>query len=396
MSTLHSVTEADLHGKKVLLRAGFDLPLEDGVVTDISRVEAIVPTMKYILSKGGALIIMAHQDRPKGKIVPDMSQRPIVEILEKLLGCSVLFAESCVGSETKKMVDALTPGQVLLLENLRYLPGEEKNDPAFIDEISSYADIYVNDAFSNSHRNHASMVSVAKKLPAYMGLQLAEEVRHLSMVTENPKRPLTLIVSGAKIETKIPVLTYFQKIGDDILLGGAIANTFVAAQGTTIGQSLHEKDFIETAKGLMNTGNDSAVIHAPIDAIVSAEVSETSPISETSIGAVGAEMRILDIGPTTIKQYIDVIKRSSTIVWNGPLGLYEMDRFAKGSIEIAQAVADATKAGAVSIVGGGDTLDFHTRYQLPLSAYTFVSTGGGAMLDFVSGQPLPALEALRW
>lgn len=392
---MRSVTQANLAGKRVLLRAGFDLPIEHGVVTDISRIEALVPTMKYILDHGASLVIMAHQDRPKGKVVPEMSQRPLVPIIEKLVGVSVQFAESCVGPKTKQMVDALTPGQILLLENLRFHGGEEKNDPEFSKELAAFADLYVNDAFTNCHRKHASMVGVPALIPAYMGLQLAEEVTHLSMVTDNPKRPLTLIVSGAKIETKIPVLTHFLKIGDDILLGGAIANTFIAAQGTTVGQSLYEKDFIETAKALMTTGKDTAVIHAPSDAVVSPDLSETSSISDVSIDAVGAQMHILDIGPRTVEQYIGVIKRSSTIVWNGPLGMYEMDRYAKGSVAIAQAIADATQAGAISIVGGGDTLDFHTRYQLPLSAYTFVSTGGGAMLDFVSGQPLPALEALR-
>jgi phosphoglycerate kinase len=391
MSTYPSLRDADLDGKRVLLRAGFDVPIENGVITDISRIEAVIPTMTYVIQHNAALIIMAHQDRPKGKVVPEFSQRPLVSIIEKLLGRPVKFASSCVGEDTKKMVDALAPGEILLLENLRYDAREEANDEAFAEELASLADVYVNDAFSNSHRKHASMVAVAKMLPAYMGLNLEQEVTHLSKATDNPRHPLTLIISGAKIETKLPVVEYFMDKGDDILVGGAIANTFAGAAGQPVGTSLCEPDFYPTARAIM--AKKGARIHVPDDGIVA--VSPEAKARPSMLSDVHADEAIYDIGDKTIDRYCEAIARSKTIVWNGPLGMYEQEQFSGASKRIARAIADATKKGALSLIGGGDTIDFHTRYNLPLDAYTFMSTGGGAMLDLVSGKKLPALEALK-
>lgn len=393
MTSYHTLTNHEVHGKKVLLRAGFDLPIENGLITDDSRVVALLPTMRYILDHGASLIILSHQDRPKGKVVPEMSQKPLVPVLERLLGTSVQFAQSCVGEATKQMVDALTPGQVLLLENVRFDAREESNDEGFAQELASYADVYVNDAFPNCHRKHASMVGIPRYIPACMGLELEEEVKHLGAVLDHPTHPLTLIVSGAKIETKVPVIAAFLDRGDHILVGGAIANTLLLASGKDVGSSLAEASFIQQAQAILET-KSSAMIHLPIDAVVAE--SPSSPTSESvSVDAIPSHCAIFDLGPQTALQYASVIAASQTIVWNGPLGMYEQEHFSGASKSIAAALREAVARGATVIVGGGDTIDLHTKYGMDMSCYSFVSTGGGAMLDFLSGSPLPALDILR-
>ena len=391
-----TLSQAELKGKKVLLRAGFDVPMENGKIDDTSRIDALVPTMKHILKAGASLIIMAHQGRPKGKPDPEFTQRPIADVLKKVLGTEVAFAESCTGSAAKAAADALKPGEVLLLENLRYDPREEKNDPELAKELAALGDVYVNDAFTNCHRAHASMVGVPALLPSYMGLQLEEEIKHLSGVLEDPRRPLTLIVSGAKMETKVPVIRHFLDKGDNVLLGGAIANTFIAARGFDIGASKFEEEFVETAQEIMleSEKDGCAKIGVPRDGVVASEASEEAPKLDLPLEDVGGDMCIFDIGKVTVERYVSVIRKSGMIVWNGPMGLYEFNRFSHATKRIAEAVAEATKEGAISIVGGGDTIDFHTRYGYDLSAYSFVSTGGGAMLEYIAGTPLPALEAL--
>lgn len=394
MSTYPTLSEADLNGKRVLLRAGFDLPIENGVVTDSTRVEALVPTMKYILKHGASLILMSHQGRPKGRVNPEFTQRPLIPVLEKLLGTTVHFAPMSTGGETHAQAMNLKAGEVLLLENLRFDPREELNDEAFARQLASLGDIYVNDAFTNCHRAHASMIGIPRLLPSYMGLQLEQEVTNLSKITENPARPLTLIISGAKMETKIPVIEFFLGIGDDILLGGAMANTFIAAEGNAVGTSLFETDYGENARA-MTARTDGAHIHVPKDVVVATEMTQNAPSSTVSVDAIPADQAIYDIGGKTVDAYISAIDKAASIVWNGPLGVYEIEQFSKASLRIAEAVRNATARGAVTIIGGGDTIDLHTKYGLPLDSYTFVSTGGGAMLEFVSGQELPALTALR-
>ncbi len=396
MPTYPSLRDADLSGKRVFVRAGFDVPVTRGQVDDISRIEAVVPTIQFILSKGASVVIAAHQGRPKGKRDPDESQKPIVAVLEKLLGIPVQFADSATGTETMEKAKNLKAGEVLLLENLRYDVREEKNDPAFAQELANLADVYVNDAFTNCHRSHASMVGVPALLPSYMGLQLEQEVTHLSKVFENPKRPLTLIISGAKMETKVPIVEFFLDKGNDILLGGAIANTFIASTGFDVGASLHEPAYMDKVQELMNvSGKDGkAVIHMPSDVLLASAPTETSQTLNLNLEDIEGDMSIFDLGQKTVDEYCDIIAQSGTIVWNGPLGLYEINQFRKASIRVAEAIKAATAKGAVSIVGGGDTIDFHTRQGISMSEYTFVSTGGGAMLEFVSGNVLPALEAL--
>jgi len=398
-----ALDKAKLKGKRVLLRAGFDVPMEHGAVKDPSRIEAIVPTMRHILDAGASLIILAHQGRPKGERVPDMSQRPLVLVLEKLLGVRVAFSDECVGDEAERKARALGSGEALLLENLRFEEGETSKDAAVRDafgkRLAGLADIYVNDAFTNCHRDHASMTSIPRFLPGYLGFNALQEIEGLSKVTEKPRRPVALVISGAKIETKLPVIERFLSVGDDILVGGCIANTLIAARGFDVGKSKYDEseEMLEKARCLMleSTRDGRARIHIPRDAIVATQASEDAQKINIPVENITGDMAIYDIGKVTIERYKEVIAKAGTIVWNGPLGMHELNRFSHATKRIAEAVAAATAKGAISVIGGGDTLDFHERYRYPTDVYTFVSTAGGAMLDFISGKDLPALEALR-
>lgn len=394
---IHPLADAPLKGKRVLLRAGFDVAIEDGKVMDTERIEALVPTMRRIVDAGGSLIILSHQGRPKGKPLPEFSQKPIVPVLEKLLGVPVAFAASCVGKIAEDAAKALKPRQVLFLENLRYEPGEEANDPALAKQLAALGDLYVNDAFTNCHRKHASMVELPTLLPSYAGLQLQREIDNLSLVVEKPKRPLTLIISGAKMETKVPVIEHFLKKGDHILLGGCIANTFIAARGFDVGTSKFEEKEVEKAQELMLEAEKPgrAKIHVPRDVVVGSAADEHAQKLDLPVEDIEGDMSIFDIGTVSLERYRKVVAASATIVWNGPLGLYEINRFSHATKRLVEALAVAKKSGATVIVGGGDTLDFHVRYGYPLDAYTFASTGGGAMLEFIAGKQLPAIEALR-
>lgn len=392
------LADADLRGKRVLLRAGFDLPMEkDGSITDITRVKAIEKTMKHILKAGAILIIAAHQGRPKDHADPMFTQKPLVPILKKLLKTNVHFASSCIGPIAEKTIARAQPGEVVLLENLRFHAGEKKNDPAFAKALAALADVYVNDAFTNCHRVHASMVGVAKRLPAFMGLTLEKEIMNLRVAVGKPARPLTLIIAGAKMETKVPVIKRFLKKGDHILVGGCIANTLIAARGFDVGASKYDKEGIELAQQLMleSTKKKRAKIHIPRDVVVADELSETAVKLDLPVEDIDGDMAIYDIGKVTIERYIEAIRSSKMIVWNGPLGVYEYNRFSHATKRIAEAVMAATKKGAVSLIGGGDTIDFHLKYRYPLSRYTFVSMGGGAMLEFIAGKKFESLQALE-
>ncbi len=396
MPTLRTLAKAKLKGKRVILRAGFDVSIEKGKVMDTERIEACVPTMKAIL-KEASLVILSHQGRPKGKRVAEYSQKPVVKELEKLLKKKVQFCDTCVGPTAEKLAKALKKGEVLFLENLRYEPGEEKNDPAFAKQLAKLGDVYVNDAFTNCHRNHASMVGLARLLPSYAGLQLQKEIENLSPIVSKPRHPLVLIVSGAKMETKVPVIQNFLTKGDDILLGGCIANTFIAARGFDVGTSKYEESALEQAQEFMLEAElpKRAAIHVPRDVVLATKAEEHAPKVDLPVENIMGDMSIFDIGKVTIERYKKVIAKAKMIVWNGPLGLYEINRFSHATKRIAEALAEAKKKGATVIIGGGDTIDFHVRYKYPLKAYSFVSTGGGAMLEFIAGKKLPAIEALR-
>ncbi|MDP7477206.1 MAG: phosphoglycerate kinase [Candidatus Peribacteraceae bacterium] len=395
------LSSADLKGKRVLLRAGFDVPIEDGKVQDTTRIEMVVPTMKHVLDAGASLILIAHQGRPKGEVVAEMSQAPLVPVLEELLGTSVTFVESCASESASVAAENLQPGEVLLLENLRFEKGEKSKDVSERDalgkQLASLAHVYVNDAFTNCHRDHSSMTSIPKFMDEkYMGLHVQKEVDGLSRVTSSPNGPVTLIISGLKMETKVPVIQQFLGRGDNILVGGGVANTLLKAKGFDVCKSKYDEDFVELAQQLMKESDnpDNATIRVPSDGIMASRSTEDAERVDLPIDDMGGDMAMYDIGTATTKAYTDIIAASGTIVWNGPMGMYEVDGFSQGTRAIADAVAAATAAGAVSIIGGGDTLDFHDKYDFPLDVYSFVSTAGGAMLDFISGKELPALKAL--
>ena len=396
-----TLQDADLQGKKVLLRAGFDVPIENGLVVDTSRIEALLPTFQFILDAGASLILMAHQGRPKAERVPEMSQQPLVPVLSDMLGRDVKFAETCTGEDAKALAAQLQSAEVLLLENLRYESAEkskkEEERDAFGKELAALADVYVNDAFTNCHRDHASMTSVPKYIPGYVGLHLANEIQHIKHIAEDPKRPTTLIISGAKMETKVPVIEHFLDKGDDVLLGGLIANTFIAARGFDMGSSRFEEGWVEKAQELMllSEQENNAMIHVPRDAVVAEDGEVGSPKIDIPIEDVEGDMCIFDVGAVTAKRYQEVIENSGTVVWNGPLGMYENESFAGASKLVAQSVAKAAANEAITIIGGGDTIDFHTRYHISMDDYTWVSMGGGALLEFISGKKLPALEVLK-
>ncbi len=398
MHSYRTLDQANVRGKRVLLRAGFDLPIEkNGTISDITRVKAIEKTMKHILKSGAILVIAAHQGRPKDGPDPKFSQKPIAAILKKLLKTTVHFASNCIGPEAEKTIAKAMPGEVVLLENLRFHPGEQKNDLAFSKSLARLADVYINDAFTNCHRAHASMVGVAKLLPAFMGFTLEKEIKQLSMAVGNPQRPLTLIIAGSKMETKVPVIKRFLKKGDHILVGGCIANTLIAARGFDVGASKYDEEGIELAQNLMleSKKKNRAKIHVPRDVVVANELSETAEKIDLPVEDIDGDMAIYDIGKVTIKRYIEAIKSSKLIVWNGPLGVYEFNRFSHATKRIAEAIAAATRKGAVSLIGGGDTIDFHLKYKYPLACYTFVSMGGGAMLEFIAGKKFESLKVLE-
>lgn len=374
-----------------MLRAGFDVPIEGGVVTDTSRIDTLKDTMFAILEHG-SLIIMAHQGRPSGTFVPEESQRPLVPVLEKLLGRTVAFASSCTGPETEAMVATLKTGEVLLLENLRYDAREESNDEGFAKELAALADAYVCDAFSNAHRAHASMVGVPKLLPSAAGLQMQKEVENLSKVLA-AREGLCVIVSGVKLETKVPVINAFLGKAETIIVGGAIASTFLAAAGKPIGRSLSDPNEVETARKIIDAA--MGVIVLPVDVVVAAGPDKTETARVCMVDNVTPDDMILDLGPASAALIAEKISASKTIAWNGPLGYCEAEAFSKTTVAVANAIARATATAAFSVVGGGDTLEAHARYGLPLESYSFVSTGGGAMLDFLSGGDLPAVAALR-
>jgi 3-phosphoglycerate kinase len=391
------LSEVKLKGKRVLLRAGFDLPIEKGKVTDASRVVAIEKTMKYIIKQKGILIIMTHQGRPKNGPEAQFSQKPLVPVLKKILKTTVHFAPDCIGKKAEDVIKKAKSGEVVLLENLRFHPEEKKNDPKFAKALAKLGDLFVNDAFPNCHRDHASMVGVPKRLPAFMGFALEQEVKHLSIVAEKPKRPLTLIISGAKMETKVPVIKRFLEKGDNILVGGCIANTLIAARGFNVGESKYDAEEIVLAQELMLESDKPgrAKILVPRDVVVASELSEKAPKIDLPVEDIVGDMKIFDIGKVTLKRYEEIIESSKMVVWNGPLGVYELNRFSHGSKRVAEAIVRATKRGAVSIIGGGDTVDFHLKYKYPLKPYTFVSMGGGAMLEFIAGKKFLSLKLLQ-
>ena len=368
----------DIRGKRVLVRVDHNVEFDqEGRLKDDRKLRLSLRTLETLAKKGAKLVLMTHVGRPKGKVVENLRTDPIAKRLQEL-------SPALKGFE--------------YLENVRFDPGEEGNDPAYMKKLASYGEFFVNEAFPSLHLyEEASTCGTARLLPAFAGYHLMEEVEEISKAVRDPKRPVVLVMSGAKMETKIPVIRRFLDIADSILLGGCIANTFVAARGFDVGSSKYEKDAVSLAQELMleSEKEGRAKIHIPRDGVVATEASEDATKLDLPLEDVEGDMQIFDIGKVTIKRYSDEIAKAGTIIWNGPMGLYEFNRFSHGTKRIAEAIAEATRKGAYSMIGGGDTLDFHARYDYPLDVYSFVSSGGGAMLEFLSSEePLPALVPL--
>ncbi|MDD5491384.1 MAG: phosphoglycerate kinase [bacterium] len=390
-----NITDADLSNKKVLIRVDFNVPLDKQQnITDDTRIKETLPTIKYLLDKKCSLVLCAHLGRPKGKPVPEMSLKPCAVHLSKLVGVKVQMAPDCIGAETKKMADVLKPGEILLLENLRFHPEEEKNDPDFAKQLASMAEVFVQDAFGTVHRAHASTEGVTKYLPAYAGFLLKKEIDYLGKAVENPDKPFVAILGGAKISGKIDVISNLLNKVDTLIVGGAMTYTFLKAQGLSIGNSLVENDRLEMAKEVLVKAKEKKVTFLlPIDHLIADKV-EAGAKSEIVGDNIPAGMIGVDIGPKTIALFKEAIRRAKTIVWNGPMGVFEIDDFAKGTIAIANALADATKAGATTIIGGGDSVAAVAKAGVT-SKISHISTGGGASLEFLEGKILPGIAALK-
>jgi len=395
MLTMDSYT---FKGKKALVRVDLNVPQDaNGHVTDDNRARAIVPTVNKILNDGGSAILMSHLGRPKGKVNPAMSLKPIAEYMSGLLGKPVLFATDCVGPDAKAKAAALKPGEVLMLENLRFHPEEEAGDEAFSKTLSELGDVYVNDAFGTAHRAHASTTIVAKFFPKdkLFGYLMQGEIDSVGKVLNDPQRPLVAVVGGSKVSSKLAVLENLIGKCDEVIIGGGMAFTFIKAEGGQVGKSLVEDDQLEVAKAILASAMDKGVqLHLPTDAVVADAFADNANTDVCSAKAIPDGWMGLDIGPETIKMFSTVVKRSKTILWNGPMGVFEMASFQKGTIAVANAVADATAYGAFSLVGGGDSVAAVNQFGLA-DKISYVSTGGGAMLEYLEGKVLPGIKAVQ-
>jgi len=385
-------------GHKALVRVDLNVPQDaSGKVTDDTRARAIVPTVNKILGDGGCAILMSHLGRPKGKVNPAMSLKPVAEHLCALLGKAVHFASDCVGPDANARAAALQPGDVLVLENLRFHPEEEAGDEAFSKALSALGDVYVNDAFGTAHRAHASTTIVAKFFPTakLFGYLMQAEIDSVGKVLGEPQRPMTAIVGGSKVSSKIEVLRNLIGRCDELIIGGGMANTFVKAMGGQTGASLVEDDLLDTARGIINEAEAKGVkLHIPTDAVVADAFAETANTDQCAANAVPDGWMALDIGPKSIEACRAAILRSRTLLWNGPMGVFEMKPFQQGTIAIAQAVAEATGNGAFSLVGGGDSVAAVNQFGLA-DRISYVSTGGGAMLEYLEGKVLPGIAAVQ-
>jgi phosphoglycerate kinase len=381
--------------QRALVRVDFNVPMADGQVSDDTRLRAALPTIKALQARGAKVVLLAHFDRPKGKRVPEMSLKPIVAPLAKLLNAPVAFADDCVGDDAKKAIDALAQGGVILLENTRYHAGEEKNDPALIAEMAKLGDIFVNDAFSAAHRAHASTEGLARALPAYAGKQMERELDALDAALGSPKRPVLGIVGGAKVSTKLDLLQNLIAKLDKLAIGGGMANTFLYAQGHDIGGSLAEKDMADTARAIMEAAKDKCEILLPVDVVVATEVKPGAASRVTGLGALSAADKILDAGPETVKRLIAAMDQSATLIWNGPLGVFEVPPFDKATVDAAKHAAALAKSGKlIAVAGGGDTVAA-LNHAAVTGDFTFISTAGGAFLEWMEGKALPGVEALK-
>lgn len=390
-----TLDEIDLAGKVVLVRVDINVPVENGVVTDATRIEKIVPTVKDILAKGGKPVLLAHFGRPKGQVVPEMSLKPLVPTLEQALGAHVVFAEDCIGGPAKKAVAAMQPGEVVLLENTRFHAGEEKNDPELSAAMAALGEVYVNDAFSAAHRAHSSTEGVAHILPSAAGRLMEAELKALEAALGNPVRPVTAVVGGAKVSTKLDLLGNLVSKVEYLVIGGGMANTFLVAQGIDVGKSLAEHDMADTAKAILAKAADAGCrVVLPADVVVAREFKAGAENEVVAADACPADAMILDAGPKAVEEICKVFEASKTLIWNGPLGAFEIAPFDTATNAAAQKAAELTKAGAlVSVAGGGDTVAALNKAGVAAD-FSYISTAGGAFLEWMEGKELPGVAAL--
>ncbi|MBI3737663.1 MAG: phosphoglycerate kinase [Chloroflexi bacterium] len=384
-----TVKDIDIKGKRVIMRVDFNVPMEGGKVTDDKRIRASLPTIQYVLDQGASLILMSHLGRPKGGSDPEFSLRAASEVLAGLLGKPVKMAPDCVGPEVEKMAKALKPGEVLMLENTRFHAGEEKNDLDLAKQMASLADVYVNDAFGSAHRAHSSTEGIAHFLPAVSGFLMEQELEYLGRAVSNPEHPYIAILGGAKISDKILVVETLLSKCDKLIIGGGMANTFLAAKGYAMQDSLVETASVETAKSIMAKAGNKLLL--PVDAVIADKFEAEANSRVVDVDKVPAGWRIMDIGPKSISEFKAALNGARLIVWNGPMGVFEMPKFAEGTFAIAKLLAES---GATTVIGGGDSASAVKKAGVA-KQMTHVSTGGGASLEFLEGKELPGVAALQ-
>jgi phosphoglycerate kinase len=396
MARFRTLDDADVAGKRVLVRVDLNVPVKDGRVSDATRIERVAPTITELADKGAKVVLLAHFGRPKGKPDPEQSLKPIAAATSEVIGRPVAFASDCIGEAAAKAVGAMKDGDILLLENTRFHAGEEKNDPDFARALAENGNIYVNDAFSAAHRAHASTEGLAHLLPAYAGRTMQAELDALEKGLGSPKRPVVAIVGGAKVSTKIDLLQNLVTKVDALVIGGGMANTFLAAQGTDVGKSLCEHDLADTAKAIVAAAKKAGcAIVLPTDAVVARKFEAGAENETVPVGKVPGDAMILDVGPDTVQSIEHWLEKAHTLVWNGPLGAFEIAPFDRGTVAVAKFAAAQTKEGKLtSVAGGGDTVAALNQAGAA-DAFTYVSTAGGAFLEWMEGKELPGVEALK-
>ena len=387
-----TVRDIDLKGKKVIERCDFNVPLlDDGTIRDNTRIVAALPTIKYLLEQNCSIILCSHLGRPKGQVVPELSMAPVAKELTRLLGQEVKLAKDVVGEDAMRLASELKPGEVMLLENVRFEPGEEKNDPELAKKFASMAEVFVNDAFGTAHREHASTAGIADYLPAVAGFLIEKELKFLGDAINNPKRPFVAILGGKKVSDKIGVIDSLLEKVDTLMIGGAMAYTFFKSMGYSVGNSICEEDKLDLAQSLIEKAKNKGVkLMLPVDTRVGKEVSEDTESKVVSYKEIPDGWEGLDIGPETIKMYTDELRKAATVLWNGPVGIFEIEQFAVGTNEIAKTLSEID---AVTVIGGGDSAAAVKKAGLA-DKMTHISTGGGASLEFIEGKKLPGIECL--
>lgn len=388
-----SVKDVDVKGKRVFCRVDFNVPMQDGKITDDTRIRAALPTIKYLTDQGAKVILASHLGRPKGKVVEEMRLTPVAGRLSELLGKEVKKADEAYGDSVKALIGTMNEGEVLLLENVRFYPGEEKNDPELAKAFAELADLFVNDAFGAAHRAHASTEGIAHDIPAVAGFLMEKELEVLGKALSNPERPFTAIIGGAKVKDKIGVIDNLLEKVDNLIIGGGLAYTFIKAQGHEIGKSLLEEDKMDLANSFIAKAKEKGVsFYMPVDTVIADEFSADANSKVVGIEEIPADWQALDIGPKTAEIYRDVIQKSKLVIWNGPMGVFEMDKFAGGTKAVAEALAEAKDT--YSVIGGGDSAAAVEKFNLA-DKMSHISTGGGASLEFMEGKALPGVVALN-